>query len=65
MVPTKVLKILLPILKQKCVQAVVCGDPDQLPPFGDKVSPHLFLLVWAEKVIKYEEDYWAAKDPIL
>jgi hypothetical protein len=62
MVPTAMLKTFLPFLESRNVQVVMCGDPGQLNPWGDKEGPHAYLSgAWAHKVITCPDD-WRATD---
>ncbi|CAG8608058.1 5380_t:CDS:2, partial [Diversispora eburnea] len=57
MIPRKVLQRLLSYAESRGCQIIMCGDPGQLTPWGDKEGPHKFLTEWADKVIWCMEDY--------
>jgi len=59
MIPRKVLQRLLPYAESRGCQIIMCGDPGQLTPWGDKEGPHKFLTEWADEVIWCMEDYRA------
>ncbi|POG73384.1 hypothetical protein GLOIN_2v1477001 [Rhizophagus irregularis DAOM 181602=DAOM 197198] len=64
MIPKKVLQRLLSYAESRGCQSIMCGDPGQLTPWGDKEGPHKFLTEWADEVIWCMDDY-RAYDPEL
>ena len=59
MIPKKVLQKLLLYAESRGCQSIMCGDPGQLTPWGDKEGSHKFLTEWADEVIWYMDDYHA------
>ncbi|GES73989.1 AAA family ATPase [Rhizophagus clarus] len=64
MIPKKVLQRLLSYAESRGCQSIMCEDPGQLTPWGDKEGPHKFLTEWANEVIWCMDDY-RAYDPEL